>query len=72
MDKIVKVSALREGMMVDLEGDQYADPKHDHPEYEYEYCVVDQITQESPGVILVEFRNSACGFPPEHMVRISE
>ncbi len=71
-ERQLTVAQLQPGMMVDLEGDEYADKSGNHPEYEFEYAVVDQITRESADCILVEFDNSACGFPPDHVLNVKK
>lgn len=76
-DELVPVSALREGDLVDLEGDPYAGSVHDDPDHElclialeFEYCVVASIERETPVCVRVDFDNwDSVGFPPLHRVR---
>lgn len=64
----IKVQDLHEGMIVDLEGDTYADPSSDpDPRYEEEYSVVSLTSVDSDGVVLVTFDDGyQVGFPPDH------
>ncbi len=68
---------LKEGMMVDLEGDEYADnhlegEDSDHQEYGFEYAVVDTVTMETPTTVLIEFRQSAVAFPLGHKLKVAK
>jgi hypothetical protein len=68
----LRISELVVGDYVDLEGDEFADPKHDHPYFESEYEVVECIEKESKNCICVHFENSnPVGFPPDHLVSVS-
>lgn len=65
-----QVSDLVAGDMVDLENDPYADAD---PGWEFEYGVVDEIEQETPDCIRVDFANGgSIGFPPDHMLTLSD
>lgn len=64
------VKELKPGDRVDLEGDPYADRKHNHPEYEFEFAVVVEVTQETPNCIVVEFDMGTVAFPPTHLVEV--
>jgi hypothetical protein len=72
----VPVWALKEGDMVDLEDDPYADPRTDpdpqpHPIWAYEYAKVEGSEQETPDCVRIDFENGpSCGFPPEHKLRV--
>ena len=67
-----KVTELREGDHVDLQGDRYADPDAEHPEYEFDYAVVDTLQWEGPGCLVVHFESTdSVGFPPTHNVRVA-
>lgn len=71
MSTMRRVDQLKVGMLVDLEGDEVADPNDDHDEFEFEYQTVDQVEQETPNCIRVDFRSGfSCGFPPWHWVKI--
>lgn len=62
----IKVSDLQVYDMIDLEGDQYADPMKDHPEYEFSYSGVIETEIESSTVTIVHFNNASVGFPPDY------
>jgi hypothetical protein len=62
----VKVRDLKRGMMVDLQGDPFADPEQENHSYEFEYAVVED-PDPDPDMVVVEFRDgSLVGFPPDH------
>jgi hypothetical protein len=61
---------LKEGMLVDLAGDIYADPKGNDPRFECEYATVMEIEVESRECVCVYFDGFAFGFPSEHMLRL--
>lgn len=69
--RVKPVWCLREGDMVDLEDDPYADPKKDDLALEFEYAVVLSVNVETEECILVEFTGTAVGFPPGHYVRVA-
>jgi len=66
----IKVKDLKPGDAVDLEGDPYADPNHDHIEYECEFQAVAEVVQETPECTVVYFDNCACGFPTNHELTV--
>lgn len=74
-DELVPVSALREGDLVDLDGDPFTgggDADHESCliALEFEYCVVAGVEQETPTCIRVDFDNwDSVGFPTDHFVR---
>lgn len=62
----IKAQDLREGMILDLEGDTYADPDNDE-QYMDEYAIVSLTSVDSDGVVLVTFDDGyQIGFPPDH------
>lgn len=65
-----KISELKPGDAVDLEGDKYADPERDHPAYEYEYQIVFEIERETADCIRVDFDGESVGFPVDHVVKV--
>lgn len=67
-----KISELEVGDLVDLEGDQFADPKHDNFLFECEYQVVAEIETETPDCTVVYFDGGAFGFPPQHIVEVQK
>lgn len=69
----VPVKDLKEGDLVDLEGDAFADPDRDPMStYIYEYGAVAELTTiDRSGEIVVDFENvPSCLFPREHKVRV--
>jgi len=66
-----RVSDLKIGDLVDLEGDRYADPNRDHISFGFEYQEVATIEHETPDCIAVGFEGfDVVGFPPWHMVKV--
>jgi len=79
------VRDLREGDLVDLENDMYADADawaafkngedgdavRSHPEFEFEFQTVSWIERETEDCISVSFESGfSCGFPPDHLVDV--
>lgn len=57
--------------LVDLEGDEYADPTGEDPDWQFEYAQVIAWERESPGCIRIDFTNGqSVGFPPSHMLKV--
>lgn len=71
-DSIVLVPAeeLEEDMLVDLRGDEYADPAERNLAYQYEYAHVLSVSQANPGYVDVEFDSAVITFPPRYHVRV--
>ena len=67
-----KISGLRPGDYVDLEGDKFANPDSDPGNaYEFEYQIVAAIERETPTCTRVDFEGGpSVGFPPDHEVKI--
>jgi hypothetical protein len=70
MLKEIPVKDLKQGDLVDLEGDQFADPHKDNVLLVDMYQEVDEIDPETDGCICVYFTNHTCAFPPDHLVRV--
>jgi hypothetical protein len=69
---IIAIKNLKPDDMVDLYNDPYADPNGDKIEYQWEYCVVYELKQETENCIMVYFNNTvAIGFPPDHKVKLA-
>lgn len=71
----MKASELKPGMLVDLENDPYttcADEECSNcAMWEYEYGEVDDIDQETPECVRVDFTNGdSIGFPTDHEVNV--
>lgn len=83
-----RIDQLLIGQRVNLQNDIIADPagyvaamdgegESEHPEFEYEFAVVESITDETTNgeaCLVVNFFISygefTCGFPPDHMVDV--
>lgn len=68
----VPVSALAEGDRIDLEGDKYADPQHEHPMYPFEDAVVIGVEPETENCTVIHIEGESIGFPPSHYVYRAE
>ena len=68
--RLVAVGDLQIGDVVDLEGDEYADPLKDNTLLQNEYQEVSEVEVEEPGCVLVCFNDFMCGFPPDHQVKV--
>lgn len=69
----LNVLSLRIGQRVDLECDPVADPgdKSDHPEFAYEFEVVESMERETEDCVCVYFESGfTCGFPVDHDVDV--
>lgn len=67
------VSAInaRSGMLVDLEGDKYADPNHDNRFFQDELQYVAFSRVETPLCVVIGFEGwDWCGFPPDHRLNV--
>lgn len=72
-----KVADLEPGDKVDLEADAFADVSYDseegseHPEFAFEFEIVDQVEREAVDCIRVDFESGfSCGFPVDHFVDV--
>jgi hypothetical protein len=66
------VSDLREGDLVDLEGDPFADPRRDRIAFATEYQTVEAVVRETARCVAVYILDVDCfGFPPGHHVRVA-
>lgn len=61
---------LTPGDLVDLEGDQFADPEKDHPLYQYEFQEVMDVDVETSECVCIYFTGVTCGFPHNHELEI--
>lgn len=60
-------------LMLDLEGDTFADPDGDDVAYESLYAQVVGVEQETPECIVVHFEGSpSVGFPVNHVLTVGE
>lgn len=67
---MIKVSDLKEGDLVDLEGDPYADPKSQRAVLKYMLAEVQSVEREALDCICVYFDFDAVGFSSDHLVRV--
>lgn len=66
----ISATNIKIGDMVDLEGDTYADPDHDHPWMEDLYAVVDDVIHETSACVAIAFESfDLVGFPTNHLLR---
>lgn len=62
---------LKEGDMVDLEGDQYADPSRDNQLYPFMLNTVTLVEQETADCVAVYFEGGpVVGFPIDHLLPV--
>lgn len=61
----IRAKDLQVGDMVDLEGDEYADPNNDDM-FTYEFETVERVEVETPECVCVYFGFDAVGFPTDH------
>lgn len=67
MEKLI--SELQVGDVIDLEGDEYADPNQDVSTFQMLYVEVASVEVESPGCIAVGIEGvGTFGFPPTHTI----
>lgn len=67
---MIPAADLKPGQLVDLEGDEFA---HDacYPVCLYEYGKVEDIEQETPECVRVDFENfDSIGFPTRHRLKV--
>lgn len=70
--KMVRADQIRQGDIVDLYGDKFADPDEDPGNcYEFENTPVIEIPEaETPNCVLIHFEGVSVGFPPEHELKV--
>ncbi len=66
----IKASELKEGDMIDLEGDKFADPNNDNAALECEYCIVEGIEQETPECIVIYTQHVNVAVPTDHPIKL--
>lgn len=69
---MIRARDIREGDVLDLEGDPFADcPLRDHTNtFEFEYQEVHEVTEETPNCILIGGDGWLVGFPPDHRIAV--
>lgn len=63
-------SDVRAGQLVDLEGDEFADPLLDHRRYYWELIEVMDVERESPDCVRIDFDGESVGFPTNHLLKV--
>ena len=58
---------LQRGDLLDLEGDEYADPDNSDRVFPFEKAVVMAVEQETPTCIRVDTNAGSFGVPPDHV-----
>jgi hypothetical protein len=66
----MRVDELREGDMVDLEGDPFADPDRSEDWLHYEFAVVADTERETDECVRVDCLGVCFGAPPDHRVLV--
>lgn len=67
----VRADEIKDGDLVDLEGDDYADPKRDHPAFDSELYEVGHIERETPECVAIGFEGfDVIGFPVGHLLAV--
>lgn len=69
----LRADELREGDLVDLENDRYADPKgqsENHAAFECEYQPVRGVQVETLDCVRIDFDHDSVGFPLNHRLKI--
>ncbi len=67
----VAAKDVRIGDLVDLEGDTYADPRHDHAALASLYQTVCEVERETETCVAIGFEGfDLVGFPPDHPMKV--
>ena len=72
----IRADQVREGDLLDLEGDLYADPNGDSigPDghfygFEFEFAeVIEPVIVETADCVLIHTEKGSFGFPPDHLI----
>jgi hypothetical protein len=64
-----RLDDLKEGDLVDLEGDTFADPDG-NSQFEYEYQRVSSVERETDECTVVYFDDAVVGFPTDHQLKV--
>ena len=62
---------LKEGDLVDLEGDGFADPDKENEAFVYGFQRVEGSELETPECLRIDFEGVSVGFPPDHWLRVA-
>ena len=66
------VEDVKEGDILDLEGDSIADPGSTHPLLRNDWQVVVSTERETPECVTIYFPDFTCAFPAGHLVQLKE
>lgn len=65
----IQADQVREGDLLDLEGDCYADPDCDHHAFAFEFAeVIEPPVRETADCVLIHTDKGSFGFPPDHEI----
>lgn len=68
---MTRAKNVKVGDLVDLEGDEYADPGNDQPYLQDQYVEVIEVEQETPECVLIAFEGyGLVGFPTLHKLNV--
>lgn len=71
MSALIAAFQIVPGDLVDLEGDQYADPGNDNTHLQSELVEVACVEQETPRCVAIGFEGfDVVGFPTHHLLRV--
>lgn len=59
---------VREGDLLDFEGDSIADPTGTNSDFMFEFATVEAVEQETENCVRVDTDQGSYGFPPEHLI----
>lgn len=65
---MTRIEHLIPGDLIDLEGDEYADPHRDQPDLEFEFVEVEAIQKETEDCWTIYSPQGNWAFPPSHKV----
>ncbi|WP_210499119.1 hypothetical protein [Vibrio crassostreae] len=68
---IINAKDLKTGMRIDLEGDEFADPKGDNTILQDEYAEVGAVDIETEDCVCIYAHNITVGFPVEHKIKLN-
>ncbi len=70
---MVMAKNVKVGDLVDLEGDEYADPDYDKTWMLYLFAEVTDVEQETPECVAIGFEGfDLVGFPTDHELRVMD
>lgn len=72
IDKAILARDIHVGDAVNLEGDSYADPHRDHPEFECEYQIVCEVKDEGRAIAIGFDSTDTVGYPPDYVLVVRD